>query len=64
MRNPARIKPNWKKIAALHEKFPDWRMSQFLVNVLRQMNFDPFYLEDDEFIAEIEKIVKKWNGDE
>ena len=59
MRDPKRINPNWAKIAALHENFPDWRMSQFIVNFLREMNYDPFYLEDDEFVKEVEKIVKK-----
>lgn len=62
MRDPKRIKPNWAKIAALHKKFPDWRMSQFIVNVLREMNYDPFFLEDDEFIKEIEKIIEKWTN--
>ena len=58
MRNPRRIGPNWAKIAALHEKLPDWRMAQLLANVFQEIGFDPFYLEDDEFVAEVEKAVK------
>lgn len=60
MRNPNRIKSNWQKISELHEKFPDWRMSQFLINVFKELGNDPFYLEDEEFINIVEKIVEKW----
>ena len=59
MRDPNRILANWQKIAAIHAQFPDWRMSQFLENILGMFDADPFYLEDDEFIAKLEEAVKK-----
>ena len=59
MRDPNRIVANWQKIAELHSQFPDWRMSQFLENVLAMFDSDPFYLEDDEFIVKFEEAVKK-----
>ena len=60
MRDPNRIKPNWSKVAELHSKFPDWRMSQFLINLFREMENDPWNLEDNEFIELLTKISNGW----
>ena len=60
MRDPKRIKPNWEKIAELHSKYPDWRMSQFLINLFNELESDPWFLEDDEFIDVLTKISDKW----
>jgi len=61
MRDPKRIKPNWQKIAEIHEQFPDWRMGQFIMNMLRIITIknDPYFLEDDELIGKIKEIVPK-----
>lgn len=58
MRDPKRIKPNWQKIAEIHEQFPDWRMGQFMFNVLSLFQEDPYFLEDDEFIDKIREMLK------
>lgn len=61
MRDPKRIKPNWQKIAEIHEQFPDWRMGQFMFfmfNVLGLFKEDPYFLEDDEFIDRIKEMLR------
>ena len=72
MRNPNRICPNWQKIAALHSQFPDWRMGQFLENVLDELtklegiyrsDGDLFYFEDDKLIELFERAVKSLKGE-
>ena len=72
MRDPKRIYPNWQKIAALHAQFPDWRMGQFLENVLDEITQlegiyrsygDFFYFEDDKFIELFERAVKSLKGE-
>jgi len=60
MRNPSRIPKNWAKIARFHSEYPDWRMGQFLMNLLNEFKEDPFFLEDDEFIEKVEEVIKSW----
>ena len=62
MRDPKRIVQNWEKIAKIHERLPDWRMGQLLLNVLSRMDNDPFYMEDDEFVETFEKTVLDFQG--
>ena len=62
MRDPNRIPGNWEKVAELHSRFPDWRMSQFLINLFREMENDPFYMEDAEFLDLLDDIVSKWRS--
>ena len=57
MRDSKRIRPNWQKIAEIHEHFPDWRMGQFMFNVLSLFREDPYFLEDDEFIDKIREML-------
>lgn len=60
MRDPNRLEPLYNKIAQLHKMVPDQRISQFLINVLSEFKIDPFYLEDNEFVEKLEKIVSNW----
>lgn len=60
MRDPNRLEQLYHKIAQLHKMVPDQRISQFLLNILSEFKIDPFYMEDNEFIAEVEKIVANW----
>lgn len=59
MRNPDRIKPFCDDLAAVWEKFPDWRFGQFIVNVFNTLPFDPFFLEDFDML----KLIQSF-GDE
>lgn len=60
MRDPNRLESLYKKLSAINKMVPDQRISQFLLNVLSEFKIDPFYMEDNEFIAEVEKIVSNW----
>jgi len=60
MRDPKRLPKIWKVIEKLHSRFPDWRMSQFIMNLFNGFDSDPFYMEDDEFIRKAESIVDSW----
>lgn len=56
MRDPNRIDDFLLQFGKIwKEQCPDWRFGQLISNVFIQMNFDPFMLEEDEMIYEIEK---------
>lgn len=58
MRNPERLNDFYNKLKDIHKKYvPDWRVSQLLVNFIRVYG-DPFFLEEDEFLAAIEDYVR------
>lgn len=59
MRDPNRIDEFCKRLAAVWHKVPDWRFGQLMVNVLGEMNRDPFFPEDEEMIEFFENYVKK-----
>jgi hypothetical protein len=56
MRDPARIEPMLNRIRILWELYPDWRLGQLLVNIVRPKRSCPevFYIEDDELIRRLE----------
>lgn len=57
MRNIERIEPFMKEITKIwKEKCPDWRFGQFMVNVLGDLDRDPFFPEEDEML----KLFKKY----
>lgn len=56
MRNPNRIEPFLAEIAKLWHKVPDWRFGQLLCNIT--FNKDPFYMEDDEFLNCMKKMLE------
>ena len=57
MRDPKRIDPMLAALKELWVKYPDMRLCQLMLAAsgLR----DPFYLEDDEFLTKLERMVKE-----
>ena len=49
------------RLAEAWKKVPDWRFGQLMSNILgeyySQTKMDPFFVEDDEFIEFIEKLM-------
>ena len=54
MRDSNRIKPYCDALASIWGMVPDWRLGQFMVNVLlaykAEKGNDPFYVEDEDFL--------------
>ena len=51
MRPIERIEPFLKELGNIwKERFPDWRFGQLIYNFISE-NGDPFYWEDEEFLA-------------
>lgn len=67
MRDPSRIPAFCARLAVAWETVPDLRFGQFMCNVLgdyvTQTGRDPFFPEDDEMIAFVEKYVRELTGD-
>ena len=60
MRNSERLTGFYNKLKEIHQQhFPDWRFGQFIINFLDECKSDPFYWEEDEFIKEVERYVKR-----
>lgn len=61
MRDPKRIDKFCWRLAEAWKKVPDWRFGQLMSNILgeyySQTRVDPFFVEDDEFIEFIEKLM-------
>lgn len=60
MRDPKRIKPILNKLEEYWIKNPDLRLGQIIANCVREydgrLNCDPFYIEDEDLIAGLEKL--------
>lgn len=63
MRDPARIPEILKRIETIWTKFPDWRLSQLLLNALatsRPPSIDEkqqfFYTEDDKILESLNRL--------
>lgn len=51
MRDPKRIEPLLARLAQVWHQYPDWRLSQLIVNTCRDRGIDdPFYIEDEAFV--------------
>lgn len=62
MRDKDRIKPFCDKLAGLWSNYPDLRFGQFMWNMLRHLEHEgknPFYMEDEEFMKELEYYLRK-----
>lgn len=57
MRNPKRIKPFLEELGNAWEKVPDWRFGQLICNI--PFDRDPFFLEEDEFMQNVNKLLDK-----
>lgn len=65
MRDVERIQKFCDRLAALWKnEVPDWRFGQLISNFLRDYHHDTFYLEEDEFMEELELYIErmKYNG--
>lgn len=66
MRDPKRIDRFCWRLAEAWKKVTDWRFGQLMSNILgeyySQTKMDPFFVEDDEFMEFIEKLmgVNEW----
>lgn len=59
MRDPARIAPMMNELAAIwRNEFPDLRFAQMIVNFISWLGFDPYYMEDDEFMKRFKEFVE------
>lgn len=59
MRDVARIYPFMNRLANIWaEECPDWRFGQLMYNFLSSVG-DPFYMEEDEFLAAFENFFCK-----
>lgn len=58
MRDPSRIFPLCAEVANLWlMKLPDWRFMQLMVNFMSWLGRDPFYMDDDAFLAKFKEYV-------
>lgn len=58
MRPIERIEPFLKELGDIwKERFPDWRFGQLIYNFICE-NGDPFYWEDEEFLARLEAYLQ------
>lgn len=65
MRDPKRIRKFLNRLADAWELCPDLRFGQLMSNIyagMQREGKDPFFPEDEEMIAYIEKYVEKITG--
>lgn len=59
MRDKKRLDKFYEEMKEIHSKsFQDWRFGQLMYNFIAEYG-DPFFLEEDEFIAELKKYANK-----
>ena len=64
MRDPKRIDKFCDLLKELWKRVPDWRFGQLISNLGRQLEWTPggfFYVEDEEFMNELSRILAKLN---
>ena len=61
MRDKKRIRALCSRLADAWEQFPDLRLVQ-LIGFAEMGGRDPYYMEDEELIGLIERIIKNANG--
>lgn len=68
MRDPKRIDEFCDLLKELWKRVPDWRFGQLISNLGRQFRSDfewtpgaLFYMEDEEFMNELSRILAKFN---
>jgi hypothetical protein len=58
MRDKDRIKPFLSKLEELWLQHPDYRFGQIFNLLHRNVAYDPFYVEENEWIEIIDKLVQ------
>ena len=66
MRDPKRIDKFCDLLKEIWKRVPDWRFGQLISNLGRQFEFEwtpgaLFYMEDEEFMEELSRILAKFN---
>ncbi len=68
MRDPKRIDEFCELLKRIWKEVPDWRFGQLITNLGRQFEFEfewtpgsLFYMEDEEFMKELNKILAKFD---
>lgn len=67
MRDPKRIDKFCDLLKEIWKRVPDWRFGQLISNLGRQLEWTPggfFYMEDEEFMNELARILAKFNEHE
>ena len=67
MRDPKRIDKFCDLLKEIWKRVPDWRFGQLISNLGRQLEWTPggfFYVEDEEFMNELARILAKFNEHE
>ena len=63
MRDSNRIKPYCDTLATIWGMVPDWRLSQFMTNVLDAYKIEhghsAFYTEDEEFLMYLYNYIRR-----
>lgn len=56
MRDPERIDKFLVELGERWKKVPDWRFGQLICNI--PFDKDPFFIEEDEFLASVDKLFE------
>lgn len=58
MRDPRRCIEVMRTIQSHWENTcPDWRFMQLMSNFMSWLGYDPFYMEDDQFVEKFEEFI-------
>ena len=57
MRDPERIDKFLAELGKRWKEVPDWRFGQLMTNI--KFERDPFFMEEDEFLAAVDKTFKE-----
>ena len=57
MRDPNRIDRICGQLTEIWKRESDWRLSQLLSNFQRYMGYDLFYMEDEDFIENLDSYL-------
>ena len=59
MRNPNRVWDTMNYIAdRWHDDCPDWRFMQLMSNFIAWLGYDPFYMEDEDFLQKFYEFME------
>lgn len=67
MRNPDRIDQFGDELKTIWHQVPDWRFSQLMINAMgnyvQEHGCDPFYVEDEKFLAYLSDYVRRFSDE-
>ena len=63
MRDSQRIVRILGKIGQIWQKYPDFRLTQLLVNAIEPIDPDLFYYEDDRLEEKLDEYIEKYCED-